>query len=522
VTDDPPGTVETALMNSGAIEDASKKLVDDGNPNNDGKIHVIPAAVGAVAPLVNFPNGCSPEALDDQYRTVTKAEITGDSKKKALLRVRFTKTKFEKVWAQGDAGAPMVKWSDVFPELVSGGPVPACEVAIIRVVRFDESGTSFAFKDYLKTIEPTRGWTDKYATEDTTALTRKWPGAVFGSTGQCGATSAPGKEADATDHLTSGCANGNGPLTAKLVEVDGSVGYSDISTARNNSPSLALNPNAAGAPVTPYWTQAENGSNVFTEPTANPNGFRNDGAKGANCKETEFKNVPATTLGNWAQTSGVNSSKGFGICTLTYGLVFDDNAAVWGDTPAEEAKAKTVKDYWTSIVSPSSQSGLTPADYAALPTDILAIAKAGVDQIGWKGGSGEPKTEVVVDPKPEDKKTTPVVEKPSNEFSLLRKKISSKNGGATLSVKLPGAGQLEVVGTAKAGKKQIKVGRTVLNATAAGTFELKLNPSAAAKQQLNKKGSLKVNLSLTFTPTGGDLKSKTDTVTLKLVKKKRT
>ena len=178
-------------------------------------------------------------------------------------------------------------------------------------------------------------------------MTRKWPGAVFGTTGQCGATSAPGKEADATDHLTSGCANGNGPLTAKLVEIDGSVGYSDISTARNNSPSLAMNPARPRAPVTPYWTQVENGSNVFTEPTANPNGFRNDGAQRRQLQRNRIqKRARQTRSATGRPTSGVNSTKGFGICTLTYGLVFDDNAAVWGDTPAEEAKAKTVKDYW--------------------------------------------------------------------------------------------------------------------------------------------------------------------------------
>jgi hypothetical protein len=98
---------------------------------------------------------------------------------------------------------------------------------------------------------------------------------------------------------------------------------------------------------------------------------------------------------------------------------------------------------------------------------------------------------------------------------LLRKSISSKSGGATLSVKLPGAGKLEVVGTAKAGGKTIKVGRVVLTATRAGTFEVKLTPSPAAKKRLNKKGSLKVNLALTFTPNGGDPKSKSDSVTLK-------
>ena len=104
-------------------------------------------------------------------------------------------------------------------------------------------------------------------------------------------------------------------------------------------------------------------------------------------------------------------------------------------------------------------------------------------------------------------------------FSLLRKTISSKTGGATISVKLPGAGELEMVATAKNGKKVIKVGE-VLNAGQAGTFDLTLKPSAAAKQSAGK-GTLKVNLALTFTPTGGDENDSTSTLTLKLTKKRK-
>ncbi len=294
MSDDPPTPTEIEQMNKGT---GSNPPESDANPNDNGKIHVIPAAVGAVAPLVNFPNGCNPELLNDPSRTVTKAEIEATPAKNALLRVRFNKEQFEAVWAQGDAGAPYVNWDDIFEELTG---VPACEKPIIRVVRFDESGTSFAFKDYLGTIEPARGWLTKYAVE-TAALTRAWPGSEFGfpaageEKSQCGAkVNAPGgKQTDDTiDHLTSGCGNGNQFLVPKLVEVDGSIGYSDISTARNNGTTLAVNPAAVTTPDK-YWTQVQNGSNEFTEPTLDPNGFRIDGTKGANCKTTTFNNVPS-------------------------------------------------------------------------------------------------------------------------------------------------------------------------------------------------------------------------------------
>jgi hypothetical protein len=345
-------------------------------------------------------------------------------------------------------------------------------------------------------------------------------GAVSPTESQCGTTAAPGgKLADSEDHLTSGCSNGNGALVAKLVATDGSVGYSDISTARANSPSLAIAPEANDNDT--YWTQVQNGSNTFEEPTSSPIGFRTDGPKGANCQTTEFEGVPATTFGDWSKASGVKSAVGYGICTMTYGLVFDDNSDVWGGSPAEEAKARTVKDYWQNIVSEPAQAALFPNDYAPLPEDILAIAQAGVASVNWEGaadggggGGGGGAGGGGGDAGP-----APLPIKPSNLFTLPRKSISSKTGGATLSVKLPGPGKLELVGTAKVGKKQVKVGRTVLNASKSGTFSLQLKPSAAAKQQLRKKGSLRVSLELTFTPTGGDAKTSTSSIVLKLKQK---
>ncbi len=524
-TDDPPTPEQVAQMNAGTT-----KPGEDANPNDNGKVHVVPSAVGSVVVLVNFPNGCNPESItDDNFRTVTQATITGDASKKALLRVRFPKEAFEKVWAQGGAGspaAPLMKWSDI-PGL-SG--IVACEVPIIRVVRFDQSGTTFTLKDYLNSINPAREWKTKFSTTGTN-LTREWPGAEFGSGGQCGATEAPGKKPDTEDHLTSNCAKGNGELIKKLKETDGSIGYSDLATARNNNPTFAVNPKPEPV-ATPdlYWTQVQNGSNAFTEPTDDPNGYLTTtgiGAgphKGANCLNATFKNVPANTLGDWSQTSGVNSAAGYGICTLTYGLVFDDNAATWGNTPAEEAKARTVKDYWESAVSAASQALLFPADYAELPPSILAISRAGVQEFDWNkagsgGGGGGGSTGGGGGGSTGGGSPLPV--KPSNQFSLLRKTISSKTGGATVSVKLPGAGKLEMLGTAKAGKGKIKVGRVVLTANKAGSFELALKPSAAAKKALREKGSLRVTLEFTFTPTGGDAKTTTSSVTLKLKEQKK-
>ena len=501
MSDEPPTEAEVAQMNAGTgNEPAGTDTIEGDN----GQIHVIPAAVGAVAPLVNFPDNCDVDLLPAGAKT-PEQNLDLDGTPDDVIRVRFTKAQFENVWAKSAAAD---EWDEVFPALA---PDADCNKPIIRVVRFDDSGTSFAFKDYLNTIDGAEGWLTTFVTGAN--KTREWPNAVFGARADCAGTpNGPGSQEDAIDQLTSGCANGNGPLVAKLVTTDGSVGYSDISTARSNSPSLAVTPE--GNDNDTYWTQVENGADTFTEPTSSPNGFRTDGPKGANCQSTEFDNVPASTLGDWSKATGVTSNLGYGICTLTYGLVFDDSADVWGGSPVEEAKARTVKDYWESIVSAPAQAALFPNDYAPLPANILAISKAGVESVEWQGGTGEegPKNPPPLPPKV----TPPAPTPPSNAFSLLKKTISSKTGQATISVKVPGAGKLVMVGTAKSGKKTLKVGQVVLNANKAGTFKLTLKPSGAAKKVLQEEGSLKVALKLTFTPTGGTAKASNSTVTLKL------
>jgi ABC-type phosphate transport system substrate-binding protein len=509
-TDDPPTVAQVQAMNAGTPLDT-----------DNGKVHVLPIAVGSVVVLVNFPDGCNPEKLGAQFRTVSAAEITDTPAKKALLRVRFPKALFEEVWA----GTKNAKWTEAFPELDA---IPACEVPIIRVVRFDGSGTTFTLKDYLNTINPARQWKTTYATTGP-KLTQEWPNAVFGTGGQCGATAAPGKDADTVDYLTTNCAKGNGQLIAKLALTEGSIGYADLATARNSNPTLAVDPTKSEAPTTPYWIPVQNGSGVFTEPTADEaNGFKTAAGsptKGSNCLGAEFKDAPDSSFGDWANTSGVNSTGGWGICTLTYALAFDDNAAVWGNTPEEEAKARTVKDYQESILSGLAQGLLFGADYAPLPQKFLDISKAGVASIGWnKTGSGGGGDNDGDNNPPAGNPpaggggggaTPPVI---SNQFSIPRKTISSKTGSATFSVKLPGAGKLGVFGTTKSGKKAIKVGNATLTVSKAGTYSLTLKPTGAAKQLLSKKGSLKVNLTFTFSPTGGVANTTTSAVTLKLVK----
>lgn len=503
MTDEPPTPLEVQQMNTGV---GSGDPTSDTNPNDNGQIHIIPAAVGAVAPIVNFPNGCDPTALDTASRTAEQ-DKDEDSVPDDVVRVRFSKTQWEGIWS---AAAGFSQWDQVFPELAADVD---CDKDIIRVVRFDESGTSFAFKDYLNEINGSTGWLSTYGSGANG--TREWPGATFGPRTDCtGTPNGPGGGASQdTDRLTTGCSNGNGALVNKVIATDGSIGYSDLSTARTAG--LAITPEADDNDT--YWTQLPNGSNNFAEPTADSFGFRTDGFKGSNCLAATFRSVPATTTGDWSPVSGVDSDTGYGICTLTYGLVFEDNSDVWGASEAEESKARTVKDYWDSILTDGAQSQLFGNDYAPLPNDILTIARAGMAKVDWEGGDDDnppppPPPPPTCSPERPDLCPEPPPDV-SNLFTIGRKAISSKSGSVTVTVRIPNAGLIEMRGKGK--KPKVDVGQVSVDAPAAGSFKLKLKPGSEAKRVLKKKGKLKTKLTLTFSPDGGEPATQTDSVTLK-------
>lgn len=103
---------------------------------------------------------------------------------------------------------------------------------------------------------------------------------------------------------------------------------------------------------------------------------------------------------------------------------------------------------------------------------------------------------------------------PASTFSFGAFKANRKKGTATLKVKVASPGKVKLTGpglnqaTAKVTKKN-------------QTVTLNLRPGASLKRKLGKKGSAKVKVKVTNTPSGGVALSKSKTVKL-LGKKKRT
>jgi hypothetical protein len=272
----------------------------------------------------------------------------------------------------------------------------------------------------------------------------------------------------------------------------------------------------------------EVGSN-FVEPTINPlsNLSTETERPGANCTNADYRGYPEVsasdpdpTLGSWtdAIATGSKDTTTYAACALTYDFAFDDDAPVYGNTQAEQEKARTVKDYLESVVSPTGQIGVLTADYGALPSNVVQIAQKGVEAIGWNkaaGAGGGTKEEPVKAPTTTTTTTTttplitPAITAPSNSFSIASAKVKGKD--IVLSLVLPGAGQVQIKATGG--------GVTVSNVTASvgggqGTVTLPISSAALKKLAKSKSKKLSVSITVTFTPTGGTAATQKKTLTV--------
>jgi hypothetical protein len=96
-----------------------------------------------------------------------------------------------------------------------------------------------------------------------------------------------------------------------------------------------------------------------------------------------------------------------------------------------------------------------------------------------------------------------------NNFKLGKAKLNKKRGTAKLPITVPGAGKLQL-----SGKGVKKANKT---ADKKGTYKLKVRPSKKTAKKLKKAGKAKVKVKVSYTPTGGQ--SKTKSKKIKLVRK---
>jgi ABC-type phosphate transport system substrate-binding protein len=333
--DEPPTVGEQAQMEAGTSA-----------PNDQGELHTIPVAGGAITVSVNFPNGCTlPDGAANKDGTGSLTDGVGTARFTAASAV------LEQAFA-GDAAA------DTWGELVPGITGTGCSAKpIVRAVRQDSSGTTFAFKQWLAESNSGRGWETLGNTE--------WPNQTTVVRGE-----------------------GNNGVADQIEANDGSIGYVDLASARDNGFS-----EAAGSNDDEFWIRIHEDTGVATEPLVDPaEAGHTSSTRGANCDDpSQFGDTPASTLDNWRAVSGIAPDSGYAICTPTYAGAWDDYATVYGNTAAEELKARTVNDYLRYATSSRGQQVASDNDYSPLPStpgtgetdSVQEIAQAGAAAIGW-------------------------------------------------------------------------------------------------------------------------------------------
>jgi hypothetical protein len=534
---------------------------------DEGLIHTLPLAMGATAVVVNLPDGCD---ITRKPGSSTQFAVgTGDtgftSAEQALIsnfgtantaRLRLTRAQVE---AAFNGGTDMDEWGELVPWINDGngtaaeaGDTRCQDYPLFRVRRLDDSGTTYNVKDYLNKLNPSRGWLSTYSTPDS----RTWPNAdrtvAFDVNDDGDTTDSPAKCAAQTPQFASskpagmdgngiGCTeaaipllqsteilpsagNGNDDLVNKVADWDGSIGYGDLATARAQR-SFEFERQANATDGT-YWVQIQDkGLTTYSDPQSAPTGFVTGGTKGSNCALANLTGIPSgssPTTGDWSQASATdNSNTGYGICTLTYALVWDDNSGPYSaaaDQAAEERKARTVKDYILSTLN-DGQLYLSGFDYSPLSNSVKTIALNGTNAVNWQktagggggGGGGETGGGGTGGGGTTPAPVAPPA-KPSNAFTASKPRVASKK--IRVTVQVPGAGNVRATATARYKGKTIALGTASSRRSSGGAVALRLTPSAAAKKLLRKR-ALRATVRVTFTPTGGEENARTATLTLK-------
>jgi hypothetical protein len=106
------------------------------------------------------------------------------------------------------------------------------------------------------------------------------------------------------------------------------------------------------------------------------------------------------------------------------------------------------------------------------------------------------------------------VETPSNAFSLGGIRRNKKKGTATLTFNLPNPGDLAGSGN---GASVASTEAVTSKAFPAGAAKLAVKAKGKKRRKLNETGKVKLNLAITYTPTGGD--PSIQSVNVKLKKK---
>lgn len=505
--DEPPTAAQLTQANIGPDHAAGTA--------DDAVLHTIPVAQSSVAVVVKLPAGCTVPAAS---RKISRVALDGAFGASVAYRT----------------------WGAILPAISGAG---CSDKPLTRVVRFDSSGTTFAFKNYLRAIT--------LATWPTSLGNTAWPN-DSGAT----ATVRP-------------AANGAGALldTLSAQTTNGGIGYADLASARargydSATVSVGGSPQADDADST-LWLSVERKDGAYQSPALND--LKGTATPGSNCRNVSYSDpatgkLPSTTE-SWATVDGTATVTDYPLCALTYALAWEDMAKASighaaGRPDYTQDQARAVRDYLGYALNVNGgQAALAPNGYQALPSvnsgsgapvdgSVLAIAQAGQAKLTWNkqtvvdpgpgdgggdpdpgngGNGGNTNPPVVTPPGVTPPIVTPPVVKPPvvapptvRANVKLGKASAGKGRVLALTVTPSGAGKLSVSATSGSGKKRIVVGSGSATAKAAGALKLTIKPTAKGRKALKAGRTVKLAVKVTFVAADGTRTTSSSTLKLKI------
>lgn len=360
---------------TGALTD-TENLINDAD---DGVFHSIPVAQAALAVVVKTPLGCR----------IPATQITSKRMKLPAGVPGATNSAVEKVFSGEITTWGQLGW------VVTNTQTP-CPKEIKRFVRRDNSGTTFAFKNFLNSTDQgdTTAWESNDQVEDDNTI---WPNGGVGNRdrdGVCDGTDTGGTGVITGPYVCTGTANGNGSLSTALNALaggEGGIGYMDLSTARSGGF------NWTNTSDRTYWLPLYDPTSTSTLFDAQkvPTAFKSNATPatyGSNCDDNTVyglnggNSLPANTKADWSTVYQNPTVSSYPICTLTYMGAWEDYEDPYPDSEISEAdkadRQALVEGYLEYVLgtdplgvsSNEGQTILPSQDYAALPGGVLGRA----------------------------------------------------------------------------------------------------------------------------------------------------
>jgi len=340
--------------------DAAGGHLNEKGEKESNTITTIPIATSAVALPVSLPEGCRVNS----HKAVVNL--------RALIRE----------WSSGG-----VKFSEMIENLESSA---ACEATPVLQAREVPSGTTAAYKRYLADLDPTDFGSITETAGESESNTN-WPLEV-------------GKSADFNE---TGNETG-GELAKRVYETSGTMGYADISDARNQEFTEAPGRPKTHGPVGKEYESlvvlVHNGKPEAAKEgeSESPQVEQGSHVKASHCENAKFpepkKVGPDIDWSRAKQENATSAELGvYPICTLTFDVAWGhyrwvkwENAAKTQQEMYSEAQYNTAFNYLRWVVT-AGQEG-TPAkeleenNFEPLPEPVLKEAREGVTKahISWE------------------------------------------------------------------------------------------------------------------------------------------